>query len=148
MRTAVRFIMPIVIAVMLGPLVAGLALGLLAICTDILDHTFSLSIADLFSMFGVYIVIAYLTGGVVALVAGILVSIWTLWRPPTMMVVIAAAVIATAGYLGAGALGFVSFVDYSDARSSLLFTFTLAVIAAAGCWLLTGRFVRAVIRDS
>jgi hypothetical protein len=142
MRKFVRFMIPIVIAVVLGPLIGGLAICLLVVVTDTLDHTVSLPIADLFSMFGVYIIIAYLSGGVVALAAGILVSMWMLWRPPSAIVVIAAAAIATAGYLGIGALGFLSFADYSNVRDNFLFALVLAVIAAAGCWLLTSRFVK------
>src|SRR5476651_1365696 len=69
MTKPVRFLIPIVIAVVLGPLIAGLAVCLLAIGTSIFDHTGSLPIADLFPMFGVYIVFAYLNGGVVALLA-------------------------------------------------------------------------------
>lgn len=143
MTRLVRFMIPIVIAVVLGPLIAGLEICLLAIGAT-LDQTVSTPIADLFSMFGVYILIAYLSGSVVALAAGILVSMWMLWRPPNAIVVIAAAAIATAGYLGVGALGFLSFADYSNVRSNFLFALVLAVIAAAGCWLLTSRFVRAL----
>jgi hypothetical protein len=141
MTKLMRFIMPIFIAVVLGPLIAGLALYLLAI-SNTLDHTVSLPVADLFSMLGVCIVIAYFSGGVVALAAGILVSIWMLWRPPSAIVVMAAAGIATAGYLGVGALGFLSLAQYGDVRGNFLFALALAVIAAAGCWLLTSRFVR------
>jgi hypothetical protein len=144
MTKLVRFMIPIVIAVVLGPLIAGLEICLLVIGTNTLDHTVSLPIAELFSMFGVYIVIAYLSGGVVALAAGILVSMWMLWRPPNAIVVIAAAAIATAGYLGVGALGFLSFAEYSNVRGNFLFALVLAVMAAAGCWLLTSRFVRAL----
>lgn len=141
MTKFVRFIIPIVIAVVLGPLIAGLALCLLAI-SNTLDHTVSLPIADLFSTLWVCIVIAYLSGGAVALMAGILVSMWMLWRPPNAIVVMAAAAIATAGYLGVGALGFLSPAQYGDVRGNFLFALVFAVIAAAGCWLLTSRFVR------
>jgi hypothetical protein len=141
MTKLTRFIMPIVIAVVLGPLIAGLALYLLAI-SNTLDYTVSLPIADLFSMLGVCIVIAYFSGGVVALAAGILVSMWMLWRPASAIVVMAAAATATAGYLGVGALGYLSLAQYGDVRGNFLFALVLAVIAAAGCWLLTSRFVR------
>jgi hypothetical protein len=144
MTKLVRFVIPVVIAVVLGPLVAGVGICLLAVGTNTLDHAVSLPIADLLSMLGVCIVIAYLSGGVVALAAGILVSMWMLWRPPNAIVIIAAAAIATAGYLGVGALGFLSFAEYIDVRSNFLFALLLAVTAAASCWLLTGRFVRAL----
>jgi hypothetical protein len=56
-------------------------------------------------MFGFYIVFAYLLGWMIALLAGILVAICMISRPPSLIVVIAAALIATAVYLGLGALG-------------------------------------------
>ncbi len=143
MTKPVRFLMPIVIAVLLGPLIAGLAVCLLAVGTNIFDRTGSLPITDLLPMFGFYIVFAYLHGGVIALLAGILVSIWMTWRPPNAIVAIAAAMIATVGYLGVGALGFLGLAEWSNARSNFLLTLVLAVIAADGCWLLTRPFVKA-----
>jgi hypothetical protein len=143
MTKPVRFLIPIVIAMVLGPLIAGLAVCLLAVGTNIFDHTGTLPIADLFPMFGFYIVFAYLNGGVIALLAGILVSIWMIWRSPSAIVAIAAAMIATVGYLGVSALGFLGLAEWSNARSNFLFTLVLAVIAADGCWLLTRPFMKA-----
>jgi hypothetical protein len=71
------------------------------------------------------------------------VSIWMIWRSPSAIVAIAAAMIATVGYLGVGTLGFLGLVEWSNARSNFLFTLVLAVIAADGCWLLTHCFVKA-----
>ncbi len=142
MSRLVHLLMPIVIAVALGPLIAGLAVCLLAVASNIFDHAGSLPIADLFKMSGVYIALAYLGGGVIALLAGILVSVWMLSRPPNLLVVIVAASVATCGYLAVGALGWLGPVEYTNARSNFLFTLVLAVIAAAGCWLLTRRYVR------
>jgi hypothetical protein len=77
------------------------------------------------------------------LLAGILVAIWMISRPPSLIVVIAAAVIATAVYLGLGALGLLGPVEFANARSNALLFFALAVIAATGCWLLMRRFAQA-----
>ena len=142
MINLIRFLMPIVIAVALGPLIAGLAISIFAFGTSIFNNTGSLLMADLFTMSGVYIAFAYILGSAIAVLAGILVSIWMIWRPPNAIVVIAAAVIATCGYMGVGALGLGSAEWTNNARSNFLFTLVLAVSAAAGCWFLTRRFVR------
>jgi hypothetical protein len=142
MRKFVKLVAPIVIAVVLGPLIAGLAVCVLAVGVNLYDHTEGLPVTDLFGLFKLYIIFAYLMGGVIALLAGILVSVWMIWRPPSAIVVIAAAVIATCSFLGVGALGFLGPVEFTNARSNFLFILALAVIAAGGCWLLTRRFVR------
>ena len=142
MTKLIRFLMPIVIAVALGPLIAGLAVSIFAFGTSIFNNTGSLLMADHFKMSGVYIAFAYILGSAIAVLAGVLVSIWMIWRPPNAIVVIAAAVIATCGYMGVGALGLGS-AEWTNARSNFLFTLVLAVIAAAGCWFLTRRFVKA-----
>ena len=103
MTKLIRFLMPIVIAVALGPLIAGLAVSIFAFGTSIFDNTGSLPMADILKMSGFYIVFAYFLGSAIAVLAGILVSIWMFWRPPNVIV----------------------------------------VIAAAGCWFLTRRFVKA-----
>ena len=153
-----RFLMPVLIAVGLGPLTGGLAAGLLAVGTSILDHmglvigTFplpcncdaTLAMADVFELLAIYIVSAYLLGGVIALLAGLLVSIWMIWRPPSAFVVVAAAVIATAVYMGIGAFGLLGPAAWSNARGNFLYTLVLAVIAvisALVCWLLARRFL-------
>ena len=141
MTRAIRFLAPIVIAVVLGPLIAGLALGLLAIGKNLFGDDV-LPFAVLFPWVGIYIVFAYIYGVAIALLAGLLVSIWMLWRPPSGMVVTAAAAIATIGYLGVAALGFLGAEALYNARNNFWLTLVLAVIAAAGCWLLTRRLVK------
>lgn len=143
MTRPVRFLIPIVIAVVLGPLIAGLVIWVFAIAGSFFDPSGSLPIADLFKMLGVYIVFAYVLGGAIALLAGILVSIWTISRPPSLIVVIAAAVLATSIYLGLGALGFMGPAEVTNARANFPLIFGLAVIAAIGCWLLMRRFAPA-----
>jgi len=87
-----------------------------------------------------YVIFAYFLGGPIALVAGMLVSIWMVWRQPNTVVVVAAAVIATCGYIGIGALGYLGLAEMTNARNNFLFTLVLAQIAALGCWLLTRRW--------
>jgi hypothetical protein len=143
MTKLVRLVAPIVIAVGLGPLIAALAVCMLAVGVNLYKQTW-LSAADLFGLLKLYTIFAYLMGGVIALLAGILVSVWMIWRPPSAIVVIPAAVIATCTYLAVGAMGFLGPVQFTNARSNFLFTLTLAVIAAVGCWLLTRRFARTI----
>jgi hypothetical protein len=142
----VRLLMPIVIAVVLGPLIAGLAVCLFAFAN--ISSAFGgvgwLSIADLPGLSFSYIVFAYRIGGAIALLAGILVSTWMIWRPPSATVVTAAAVIATAAYMGIGALGLLGLAEQTNARSNFLFTLALAVIAANVCWLV----IRGVARTT
>jgi hypothetical protein len=139
---AVRFLLPVVIAVVLGPLIAGLALCLLTVATDIVDHTAILS-ADEFGWFVATFIFAYVMGGPIALIAGVLVALWMIWQPPSAIAVVAAAVIATAGFMGIGALGWLGPVQWANAHSNFLFTLACAVVAALSCWLLTRRFVPA-----
>jgi len=136
-KKIVRLLAPIVIAVVLGPLIAGLAVTLFAVVHSVLYDTGGLSLADLKELAVFYIIFAYVIGGAIALLAGILVSIWMIWYPPGAIVANAAAAIATIVYMGIGALGVLEPVD-----SSFLFTLVFAVIAANGCWLLMRRFAR------
>ena len=96
-----------------------------------------MSLSDLKDLSVFYIIFAYVIGSAIALLAGILVSIWMIWYPPSAIVVTAAAVIATVVYMEIGARGALWPVD-----SSFLFTLVFAVIAANVCWLLTRRFAR------
>ena len=141
-KTFIRLLMPIVIAVVLGPLIAGLAVTVFAVGNRVFSETGALSLSDLKELSVVYIVFAYVIGGAIALLAGILVSIWMIWYPPSAIVATAAAVIATAAYMGIGALGFLGPVEWTNAHNNFLFALVLAVIAANVCWLLMRRFAR------
>lgn len=143
----VRLLMPIVIAMVLGPLIAGLVVCLFTAAVAMFNQTDALGIVDYFRvlvpMFGIYIAVAYMAGWQIALLGGVLVSVWMIWRPPTVFVAIAAAVIATSGYMAVGAVGLLGPEELTNARSNFLFTLVLAVIAAVVCWALTSRFVTA-----
>jgi hypothetical protein len=65
-----------------------------------------------------------------------------IWYPPSAIVATGAAVIATAAYMGIGALGFLGPVEWTNAHNNFLFALVLAVIAANVCWLLMRRFAR------
>jgi hypothetical protein len=99
-------------------------------------------IADLFGMFGVYIMFAYLEGGPIALLAGLLVSIWMIWHPPGLAVAIVAAIIAIGLCRLADEIGVSSPIGGPLVSNNFALMLALAVIAASVCWLLTRRFVR------
>jgi hypothetical protein len=142
MNKLLRFVMPIAIAVALGPLIAGIAVTVLALVTNLVDGTAAVVITDVLALSVSYIIFAYAGGAAIAFLAGLLVSIWMLSRPPSLLVVIGAAVLATTLYMGIGATGVLGPVEFTNARSNFLFTLIFAVIAAAGCWLLMRRFAR------
>jgi len=135
MNQLLRFAAPVVIAVVLGPLIPGLALAAFVTVANLFDQSGSLGDAATMGIF--YLIFAYVIGGPIALLGGLLVSVWMIWRPPSAIVVIAAAVVATALWLGVGALGALGPVLYTNAHANFLFILSFAIVAAIGCWLLT-----------
>jgi hypothetical protein len=131
---------PVVIAVVLGPLLAGLTIGLVAFALDLLAPGASLSLADHADLLLFYSIMAYFIGWPVALLAGLFVSLWMIQRPPSGLVVNAAAVIATVVFMGVAATGVLGPVEQTNGRSNFLFTLVAAVVAANVCWLLMRRF--------
>jgi hypothetical protein len=138
----IEALLPIVIAVVLGPLVAGLIFCALAASIYLFGDTGGLPVADLFTMFGIYIAASYAEGGAIAFLAGTLVSIWMIWRPPGLVVAIMAALASVGLYRLADEIGFLSPSSASLVRNNLGQTLALSVIAAGGCWFLTRRFVK------
>ena len=136
----IRLLMPIAVAVRLGPLVAGLCFCALAISTNLFDQAGGLPIADLFKMYGIYIAFAYFEGSGIALLAGFLVSIWMIWRPPGLHVAVVAALGSVGLYRLAAQIGALSPSGASLVRNNIALTLALAAVSASGCWLLTRRF--------
>jgi hypothetical protein len=101
----IRLLLPILVAVVLGPLVAGLTFCVLAIYTHLFDQVGGLPIADLFKMFAIYIIFAYLEGSAIALRAGLLVSIWIFWHPPGFVAAVAASIGSVGLYRLAAEIG-------------------------------------------
>jgi hypothetical protein len=135
-----RLLLPMVIAVVLGPLVAGLAVCLLAVYTNVSDPATALPLADLFVMFAIYISFAYLEGAPIALLAGLLVSIWMLFRPPGLVVAVVAAALAVALFRLAAEFAWLGPIRGGLALNNFRLLLALAVVAAAVCWLLMRRF--------
>ena len=131
---------PIVVAVVLGPLVVSIGLWLVNTAPGLLDSEPSLSFADYRGALVFVVIMTYLIGWPIALLAGILVSLWMMKSPPSALVVNAAAVIATAAFMGVSALGVLGPVAQFNGRSNFLFTLVAALVAANVCWLLMRRF--------
>ena len=143
MKKLARLLMPIVIAVVLGPLIAGLAVCLLSLVTSIFDPVGAMPAADLFAMFAIFILFAYVEGAPVALLAGVLVSLWMIRRPPGLLVAVAAAAAAIGIFRLAAEIAWLSPGAGGAVRNNFLLTLALAILAAAVCWLLTRRFAAA-----
>lgn len=139
-RSAVQMLAPIVIAAVLGPLVAGLAVWLFAVANSSFDPTLSSSLADWWGLLVFYVIMAYFIGWPIAVLAGVLVSLWMIRKPPSLLAVNAAAVIATALFMAIAALGVLGPVEETNGRSNFLFTLVAAVVAANVCWLLLRPF--------
>jgi len=141
MRKVARHLIPILAAVLVGPLIAGFAVSLYAMRDDIFDSTHTFSFADEFGSSVAYILFAYIFGGPIALLAGVLVSIGMIWRKPNALLAIGSAVIATCVYTGIATL-----VDLP--RVDIWFMLIFAVIAASGCWLLSLPFLKTRLMKS
>jgi hypothetical protein len=86
------FILTIVFATVLGPLIGGTGFFLVRVAIDIAQAQFKF--ADLPGMLILFMMGAYVVGGIIAFLAGTFVAIVALWRPPTLRAIIAAAVVA------------------------------------------------------
>lgn len=137
-----RFILPIVVAIVLGPLIAALTITLVATGYGFFDEIKRSSIIDIPGAFLFFIIFSYIYGFVIAFLSGLLVSIWMLWRQPSGIVVMTAATVVTISFLGVAASGLLGPEEQTNATSNFWFLFPLALVAAAGCWFLTRRFVR------
>ncbi len=96
-------------------------------------------------MFVLIIALAYFGGALVGLIAGVLIALWMLWRPPNLLVVVVAAALGTvAAYVATGRHSVQALLTASSAQAirELALVMVLAVIAATICWFLMRRFVR------
>jgi hypothetical protein len=135
MKKAMRLLMPIVVAGGLGPLVGGLAFCLFAAVLAVIDPTPGAPISDLFGIFALYIVFAYVLGWPIALLAGLLMSIWMMVRPPSLVAAIAATVAAVGLLWLADAANLMGPVP-NLAHGMLALTLGVSAVAAIVCWLL------------
>jgi hypothetical protein len=143
---AVRFLAPIVIAVVVGPLAVSLTYWLLDLASNVfhlLDPDSPVTLADFWGFLVFLVIMAYVIGGPIAVLAGLLVSLWMIRRPPSALVVNAAAVIATVIFMAVAATGVLGPVERTNGRSNFLFMLVAAVFAANVCWFVLRRLLRA-----
>ncbi|HLH91498.1 MAG TPA: hypothetical protein VKX28_23860 [Xanthobacteraceae bacterium] len=136
MKRLLRFLLPIIFAVVLGPFFAGLAVCLYAASQWILDPG---PIAELLGLSMLYMMFAYVLGWPIALVGGLLMSIWMIFRAPGIVGVLAAAVAAV------GLLWLAAAADLMGPLPNLAYgmvwlTLAVSVVAALACWLVTRPF--------
>jgi hypothetical protein len=139
--TTLRYALPVVIAVVLAPLVAAVPLFLLIFGDEIVRPT-GKSWSDLLGLLVVSVGITYYIGGLIGLIGGLLVSVSMLWRPPNLMTVNVAAIVACGAYFLLGALGLLDRAHLVDVRGDSVFMLGLAVIAATVCWFASRRLFR------
>jgi hypothetical protein len=140
-QAVVRFLAPIVVAVVVGPLAISVSLWLANIASDLFNHESS-TLADDGGFLVFLVIMTYFIGWPIALLAGLLVSLWMIRRPPNLLAVNAAAVIATVFFMGIAATGVLGPVEETNGRANLLFTLVAAVFAANVCWFLMLRLLR------
>jgi hypothetical protein len=142
----VELLAPVVVAVVLGPLAVSVTFWVLDLASNVfhlLDPDSGMSLADFGGFFVFLVIMAYFIGGPIALLAGVLVSLWMLRRPPTALVVNAAAVIATVIFMAVAASGVLGPVEETNGRSNFFFMLVAAVFAANVCWFVMQRILRA-----
>ena len=146
-HSVVRFLAPIIVALVLGPLTVGIALWLGNVASDLFNGTSS-TLADEGGFFVFLIIMAYVIGWPIALLAGVLVSLSMIRRPPSLLAVNGAAVLATVIFLGVAATGVLGPVEQNNGRNNFWFTLVAAVFAANVCWFGMRRFLRPASTDA
>jgi hypothetical protein len=133
-------LLTVLIAVVLGPLLGGVIVALAGLALSVLDSSCCLWTEGL--SYGGRLIIfivagAYISFTPIALAAGIFVALWILWKPPTLGIVIAAALLASVGH----AVLWSNTINVSVLRDDLVIA-GASVVASVGCWFLTRRFAR------
>ena len=142
----VQLLAPIAIAVLLGPLAVSLTIWLLNLASNVFrlfDPTSGMSLGDYPGFLVFLVIMTYVIGWPIALLAGLLVSLWMIRRPPSALVVNAAAVIATVVFMAVAATGVLGPVEETNGRSNFLFTVVAAIFAANVCWFVMRRLLHA-----
>ena len=125
----IRFVLTVVIATVLGPLIGGVAPFLV---TAMQLAQSGAGAAEIARSFIPIVIFAYVVGWVIAFVAGTIVAVAALWRQPTFVVIIAATVVANVGCFMAG----------QQTYDWLFINLPVSAFAATICWLLFRRLLR------
>jgi hypothetical protein len=135
MKRLLRLSMPILVAGVLGPLFGGLAVCLYAAAQYVVA-TDPGPIAGLLGLGALYMLFAYVLGWPIAVLAGLLVSIWMIFRVPGIVAAVTAAV-AAVGLLWLAAAADLMGPVPNIAYGALALTLPVSVVAAIACWLVT-----------
>jgi hypothetical protein len=135
---AKRLLVTVLVAVVLGPIIVGgtamviiLSLGFMGYGIGSLTSSEAILGGGVGALY--YIYFSYYVGSPIALIAGLLVGVtWIFWRPPSLVIVLAASILAT--FIWLLMVGDHFFRDF-------LIESPLAAMAAVGCWLLSRRYV-------
>jgi hypothetical protein len=138
MKRVLRLSTPILVAAVLGPLFAGLAVCLYA-AAQFAIATDPGPISGLLGLCVLYMMFAYALGWPIAALAGLLMSIWMIFRAPGIVGAIAATV-AAVGLLWLAAAADIMGPVPNLAYGMLALTLAVSVVAAIACWLLTRPF--------
>ncbi len=146
-RLATRRALAVIIAVGLGPLVAGLivfvyALGMVFFAFDNPPQTVGVALTKAAELFGISIIGAYSIGGIVALIAGLLIALWMKWSPPRLSIVLAAVAVAIVAKFAVTEPRAVLLAIVTLPYGRLPIALALGLLAATICWFMMRRFVR------
>ncbi len=143
----IRFFWIVAITTVFGPLIVGSTVFLLIALASITQtESPSFGVMEMLrgtgELFVVLVGAAYLGGGIIAFVAGILVALTTLWRQPNFLTVLGAVVVANIGYCLATVLEVFDSANALSSPSGLFVNLAFSFYAATICWLLFGRFLK------
>ena len=136
-----RFVLTVVIATLLGPLIVGGAVFLVFVATLIAQSGFSA--AEIGKLFILLVGAAYFGGSVIAFVAGTIVAVVALRRQVTFVVIIAAIVVANIGYFAVTEPEIIFYsADLTTPLERLVGNLAYSAFAATICWLLFPRLLK------
>lgn len=139
-----RALLAVAVAVVLGPFMAAVGMWLMMLVATVIDPSGWLpslkdAIAGTPKIFTILVMGSYRVGSTVALLAGLMVGLWMIRRPPNLLVVLAASVVASLIWLGlTEPQVFRGIGHYED----LYVMPPVAAFAGAACWILLRRFAR------
>jgi hypothetical protein len=131
---AIRFVLTVLIATLLGPFIGAILMMLGRIGLDLARWEFDP--ADIRGVIVIFMMGAYAVGGVIAFAAGVLVALGALWREATFAMVVVAIVLANLGcYLLVQPM-----VSYGPL--GLLQNIVVSLVAGTILWLCFRRYLR------
>ena len=143
----IRFLRLVVLATVLGPLVAGVSVFLVGAIFALLQGGmarvgFGATISRLAGLLVEIVRAVYLPGGVIAMISSVLVASWSLRRLPNFLVVAGAVVLANLIFFAIYEPDVLFPADSLTPQRGFWVSIALSLYAAAVCWLPARRFLR------